>query len=138
MLHKFAHSKPCSWTHMHRMNRCLLGIILLAACSGPADHAQPKATLQPRLPTGNYLDPAVASTPLGSFPLAAVLAPERDRIVVLLNGWREQGIQVVDRASGRVLQTVTQPAAFIGLEFAPDGKTLYASGGDQAVVYRYD
>jgi DNA-binding beta-propeller fold protein YncE len=44
---------------------------------------------------------------------------------------------VIDRASGAVLQTVTQPSAFIGLAFAPDGRSLYASGGNQDVVYRY-
>lgn len=71
-------------------------------------------------------------------PLAMVLSPEGDRVVVLLNGWREQGVQVVDRKTGHVLQTLEQAAAFIGLEFSPDGKTLYASGGNQDVVYRYD
>ena len=118
------------------------GLVLafLTACSSGAGtpQAAPKAQLQPRLPTGNYLDPAGTSLTLGSFPVAAVLSPERDRVVVLLNGWREEGIQVVDRATGQITQTLLQPAAFIGLEFSPDGKTLYASGGNQDVVYRYD
>jgi len=70
-------------------------------------------------------------------PLAMAVAPGGDRIVVLLNGWREQGFQVVDRASGRVLQNVSQAAAFIGVAFSPDGRTLYVSGGNQDVVYRY-
>ena len=113
--------------------------LLLLACAGPAEHsASPPATLPPHLPTGNYLDPAAPSTPLGSMPLNAVLAPEGDRIVVLLNGWREEGIQVVDRSTGRILQTLEQPAAFIGIAFTPDGRTLLASGGNEDVVYRYD
>jgi YVTN family beta-propeller protein len=70
-------------------------------------------------------------------PLAMTLSPSGREIVVLLNGWREQGVQVVDRASGRVLQTLPQAAAFLGLAFSPDGHTLYASGGNQDVVYRY-
>jgi YVTN family beta-propeller protein len=70
-------------------------------------------------------------------PLAMAVSPTGDRIVVLLNGWREQGFQVVDRASGRVTQTVTQAAAFIGVTFAPDGRSLYVSGGNQDVIYRY-
>src|SRR5262249_5062153 len=45
--------------------------------------------------------------------------------------------QVVDRPSGRVLQTLTQKAAFYGLAVSPDGKWLYASGGNEDVVYRY-
>ncbi|MGI8508611.1 MAG: bifunctional YncE family protein/alkaline phosphatase family protein, partial [Gemmatimonadaceae bacterium] len=88
-------------------------------------------------PTGVLLDPVVASTTVGSMPLAMVVAPGGKQIVLLLNGWREQGFQVVDRVTGRVTQTIVQPAAFIGIAFAPDGKTLYVSGGNQDVVYRY-
>jgi YVTN family beta-propeller protein len=71
-------------------------------------------------------------------PLAMVNAPESDRVVLLLNGWRDEGIQVVDRSSGRVLQTVKLPAAFLGLAFHPDGRSLYASGGNTDLVYRFD
>ncbi|MGI8767361.1 MAG: bifunctional YncE family protein/alkaline phosphatase family protein [Gemmatimonadaceae bacterium] len=90
-----------------------------------------------RLPTGAQLDPVTSSTTVGSMPLAMAMAPAGDRVVVLLNGWREQGFQVVDRATGQVVQTVVQPAAFIGVAFAPDGRTLYVSGGNQDVIYRY-
>ncbi len=71
-------------------------------------------------------------------PLAMTLSPEKNRVIVLLNGWREQGIQVVDRASGRVLQKIPLPAVFLGIAFSPDGKSLYVSGGDQDVIYRFD
>jgi YVTN family beta-propeller protein len=70
-------------------------------------------------------------------PLAMVLAPGGEQIVVLLNGWREQGVQVLDRKSGRVVQTLPQAAAFLGLAFSRDGSSLYVSGGNQDVVYRY-
>jgi YVTN family beta-propeller protein len=70
-------------------------------------------------------------------PLNMVLSPEGDRLVVLLNGWREQGLQVVDLKSGSVVQALPQAAAFIGLAFSPDAKWLFVSGGNQDVVYRY-
>jgi DNA-binding beta-propeller fold protein YncE len=89
-----------------------------------------------RLPTGVRLDPAGTLTEVGQFPLAMVPAPEGNRLVLLLNGYREQGIQVV--TDGRVTQTLIQPAAFIGLSFDHAGRTLYASGGNQDVIYRYD
>lgn len=89
------------------------------------------------LPTGARLDPAGRNIDLGSMPLNMVLAPEGDRLIVMLSGWREQGLQVVDIGSGRVTQEVPQAAAFIGLAFSPDGQWLYASGGNQDVVYRY-
>src|SRR5689334_10112158 len=83
---------------------------------------------EPRLPTGAGLDPVAASWPVGSMPLAMVLAPGGRQVVVLLNGWREQGIQVLDRQTGRITQTLSQPATFLGLVFAPDGRSLYVSG----------
>src|SRR5262245_388028 len=90
-----------------------------------------------RLPTGALLDPAGRSVALGSMPLAMAWSPDSTRLLVLLCGYREQGLQVVDPDAGQVTQTLVQPAAFIGLAFAPDGRTLYASGGSQDVVYRY-
>ncbi|MEO6779163.1 MAG: SMP-30/gluconolactonase/LRE family protein [Gemmatimonadaceae bacterium] len=109
-----------------------------SAATTPASSGRPGAPEgESVLPTGVRLDPAAPSVTLGSMPLAMVMAPAGDRIVVLLNGWREQGFQVVERATGRVVQTVLQPAAFIGAAFAPDGGTLYVSGGNQDVIYRY-
>ena len=64
-----------------------------------------------------------------------VLRPDGRHAVLLLNGWREQGVQVVDRSTGRVTQTVPQAAAFLGLAFSPDGRSLWVSGGNQDVVY---
>lgn len=70
-------------------------------------------------------------------PLAMALAPGGARGIVILGGWREQGVQVVESATGRVLQTLIQPAAFVGVAFSPDGRSFFASGGNQDVVYRY-
>lgn len=118
----------------------VLCIAATAACTprspAPAPAARADRT-EGRLPTGARLDPAAPSVTLGSMPLAMALAPDSDHVVVLLNGWRAQGFQVVDRRSGRVTQRVEQPAAFLGLAFAPDGRTLYVSGGNQDAVYRY-
>ena len=89
------------------------------------------------LPTGVCLDEAGHSFDAGNMPLSMVASPEGDRLVLSLNGWREQGIQVVDPQTGRVVQTITQPGAFLGLAFSPDGQTLYASGGNEDAIYRY-
>jgi YVTN family beta-propeller protein len=120
----------------------VLLLALLAAC-GPSpstsgSQSNDRATvLRPRLPTGVFLDPAGSSHDVGPMPLSMTLTPDGSRVLLLLSGWREQGVQVVDRATGEVVQTVNQPAAFMGLAIAPDGRTVYASGGNQDVVYRY-
>ena len=95
-------------------------------------------TAQTCLPTGVCLDPfATINRSVGNMPLAMALSPEGDRLVLSLNGWRQQGMQVIDRQSGTILQTISQPGAFLGLAFSYDGQTLYASGGNEDVIYRY-
>jgi DNA-binding beta-propeller fold protein YncE len=117
------------------LDRCANALCIAIAALGLAG-CQPRAEPR-RLPTGVVLDPAGTSVPLGSMPLTMVFSPDSSRIVIVLSGYREQGIQVVDRASRRLVQTIVQPAAFLGVAFAPDGRTLYVSGGNRDVVYRY-
>ena len=107
------------------------------ACSRSAESPRTPDDAR-RLPTGARLDPAGRSVDVGSMPLAMTLAPDGRHVVLLLNGWREQGLQILDRATGAVVQTVPQAAAFIGLAFAPRSNVLYVSGGNQDVVYQYD
>ena len=116
-----------------KTNLLLCASLFLFVCTSVI----PQNAKQNCLPTGVCLDPAGQSFDAGNMPLAMMPSPEGDRLVLSLNGWREQGIQVVDPASGRVLQTLTQPGAFLGLAFSPDGRTLYASGGNEDAIYRY-
>jgi len=114
-----------------------LALVLAAVAPALAVDAGPKTLReQSLLPTGLHLDPAGQSFDLGSLPLAMALSPEGDRLAVLLSGWREQGLQMVDPRTGQVLQTLPQKAAFLGLAFAADG-SLYASGGDEDQIVRY-
>jgi DNA-binding beta-propeller fold protein YncE len=89
------------------------------------------------LSTGLRLDPVGDCIDLGSMPLSMALAPGGDKLVVVLSGWREQGIQVIDLKSNRVTQTLTQTAAFFGLAFSTDGHGLYVSGGNDDSIYCY-
>lgn len=144
---KLTTSIPAAHTWSHGRLPAVLAascLTLLAVSCRPASSGAPPSSGasgipegRAVLPTGVRLDPVTASIPLGSMPLSMVVSPSGDRVVVLLNGWREQGFQVVDRATGRVLQNVLQAAAFIGVAFSVDGSILYVSGGNQDVVYRY-
>jgi DNA-binding beta-propeller fold protein YncE len=118
----------------------LLSLFSGIACRpGQAPAAPEKTSARMQLPTGVRLDSAGPSFDVGNMPLAIVPAPgAAGRFVVLLSGWRQQGVQVVDAGQGKVLQTLEQPGAFLGLAFSPDGRTLYASGGDDDAVWRYD
>src|ERR1051325_2417568 len=127
------------------MNRqlALLSALMVSACSAPSPRVDSDVMTQDpggprRLPTGAMLDPAGSSIDLGPLPLAMTLSPDHSKVIFLLNGWREQGIQVVDRRSGSVVQKVNLPAVFLGMAFTPDGKSLYVSGGNEDVIYRLD
>jgi DNA-binding beta-propeller fold protein YncE len=108
----------------------ILTSIFFAATLSAAVSTQP-------ISTGVRLDPVGESIKLGSMPLALLPAPGGEKLVVVLSGWREQGIQVVDVATRKVTQTLTQDAAFYGAAFSPDGKSLYVSGGNDDSVYCY-
>src|SRR5215813_12470715 len=98
--------------------------------------AQTSAFTSP-LPTGVRLDPVGEAIDLGSMPMNLLVAPGGDGTGVVLNGWREQGIQVVDLKTRKVKQTLLQPAAFYGAAFSPDGRRLYISGGNDDLLYVY-
>ena len=104
--------------------------ILLFAFTARAQFTQPLAT-------GVRLDPAGDAADLGSMPIGMALAPGGARAAVVLSGWREHGVQIVDLKSRKVTQTLKQEAAFYGAAFAPDGTHLYVSGGNDDSVFCY-
>ncbi len=91
-----------------------------------------------RLPTGVRLDPAASLAPIGPMALTMRLTPDRNHVAVSLGGYAKQGVQIIDVATGKVVQELEQASAFVGLVFSPDGSALYSSGGNGDVIYRYE
>ena len=117
----------------------LPGLYRIALCFSAllcAASAETSAFTSP-LPTGVRLDPVGEVVQLGSMPLNLVVAPGGDKAVVVLSGWREQGIQVIDLKTRKVTQTLKQDAAFYGAAFSPDGHMIYVSGGNTDMVFVY-
>ena len=112
-------------------------LAIAAACTTAPSNEVATNSDEKRLPTGAHLDPAGKSIDVGGLPLAMLPSPDGRHLVLLLNGFREQGIQVVDRGTGEMTQMQEQRAAFLGLVFSHDGKSLYASGGDDDIIYHY-
>ena len=110
--------------------------LFFLALLGPAVFAQTSVFTSP-LPTGVRLDAAGDAVELGSMPLNLVVAPGGEKAVVVLGGWREQGVQVVDLKTRQVTQTLLQDGAFYGAAFSPDGNTLYVSGGNTDILFVY-
>src|SRR5215472_7547181 len=125
--------------------RLLLAILVLAfpcgSCTLTLAQTSGEGTTRPSyfspLATGLTLDPVGSFVDLGSMPLAMELSPDGNSLAVVLSGWREQGVQIVDLKSMRVTQTLEQPSAFYGLAFSGDGKELYVSGGNEDAIFCY-
>jgi hypothetical protein len=62
-------------------------------------------------------------------PLNVVSSPRRRSPGAFTQRLATTGNQIIDAHTGTIAQTISQPAAFFGLAFSNDGKTLYASGG---------
>src|SRR5690242_12489306 len=105
-------------------------------CVSEVGAQEPPKYTQP-LATGDRLDPIGDAVDLGNMPEGMALAPGGDKLAVVLSGWREQGVQIVELKTHRVLQTLPQPAAFLGGAFSRDGKRLFVSGGNEDAIFCY-
>lgn len=93
-----------------------------------------------RLPNQWALRPAGTQLLLGDFPVNIALHPSGRWLAVLHAGYGTHEVVVVAFPSKhpKIACRVAVDQAFYGLCFAPDGKTLFASGGEQEVVHSWD
>ncbi|HEX5271975.1 MAG TPA: SMP-30/gluconolactonase/LRE family protein [Gemmataceae bacterium] len=90
------------------------------------------------LPNGWTLHPAGKQVPMGDFPVNLALHPGGEWLAVLHAGAGEHNIALVNLKRQKVVSRVVIDQAFYGLCFSPDGRRLYASGGEDEVVHGYD
>ena len=111
---------PLSVVMRLRFAQVMLGVVTCTALTtGSAlgqDSASPSYTMP--LATGVRLDPVGRPVELGNLPLAIAAAPRGGKAAVVLSGFRQQGLQIVDLASGRVTQTLEQPGNVFGRRIA--------------------
>jgi DNA-binding beta-propeller fold protein YncE len=90
------------------------------------------------LPNGWSLKPAGHQARLGDFPVLMAVHPTEPVLAVLHAGYGEHEVVTVNARDGKVIGRVAMPETFSGLAWSRDGKTLYAGGGWDDVVYRFD
>ncbi|MBR7720886.1 bifunctional YncE family protein/alkaline phosphatase family protein [Hymenobacter properus] len=126
----------------------LLPLLWLLSCTSNSNQkAAPEApavlpgpiagTTQTRLSNGWKLSPAGTTTPLGDLALNLQVSPDGRLAAVVNAGWGENSVQLLDVGTGIALDTKVVPAAWAGLAFGPEGRTLYASGGQRNCVYSF-
>lgn len=90
-----------------------------------------------RLPNGWHLSPAGRSLPLGDLPLNLVLSPSGKYLAATNNGQSVQSIQLIDPVTEKELDKLIIPKSWYGLCFSADEKSLFASGGNDNIIWQY-
>jgi DNA-binding beta-propeller fold protein YncE len=92
-----------------------------------------------RLPNGWSLHPAGRQILLGDFPVNLALHPSGRWLAVLHAGYGEHEVIVLNLQGDRPRITCRVPIeqTFYGLCFAPDGGTLFVSGGEYEIVHAF-
>jgi YVTN family beta-propeller protein len=89
------------------------------------------------LPNGWQLTPVGKILPLGDLPLNIAVSPDKKLAAVTNNGESTQTIQLIDLVKGTVTDSVIIGKSWLGLAFSDDGKSLYASGGNDNFIIKY-
>ena len=90
------------------------------------------------LPNGWSLSPAGRSIELGDLPLNIAVSRSGKLMAVSNNGQSIQTIQLIDPKTEKVLDKVEIPKSFYGLKFSKDDRFLYASGGNDNWILKYE
>ena len=89
------------------------------------------------LPNGWSLTPAGKSLTLGDLPLNMAVSNRNKLIAVTNNGQSDQCIQLINVASMQVVDSMPIGKAWYGLAFSKDDKYLWASGGNDNIIWKY-
>jgi hypothetical protein len=90
------------------------------------------------LPNGWKLSSAGKSFGLGDLPLNIAVSNSKKFIAVTNNGVSAHSIMLIDVKTERIIDSVIIPKAWYGLTFSPDDQYLYASGGYDNNIVRYE
>ncbi|HLG97468.1 MAG TPA: bifunctional YncE family protein/alkaline phosphatase family protein [Bryobacteraceae bacterium] len=121
---------------------------LLAAAAvaiAAVSHSQPAPREQVGLlPDGGFLlnsgwrvKPAGTQVALSTLPMAATLSADGRYLIALNGGYQRPSLSVLDTKDGREIGRTPVPDGWLGLALAPNGRTLWVSGGSQASVLEF-
>ncbi|MBC7423758.1 MAG: hypothetical protein H7334_09925, partial [Ferruginibacter sp.] len=119
------------------MNKLFLFFAILLALCSKAQTTTEINSRKIRLPNGWYLSPVGKSLPLGDLPLNIAVSANKQLMAVSNNGQSTQSIQLIDVKTEKILDSITIPKSWYGLQFSADDKFLYASGGNDNWILKY-
>ncbi|HUX85189.1 MAG TPA: bifunctional YncE family protein/alkaline phosphatase family protein [Chitinophagaceae bacterium] len=127
------------------MKKILLSILIFSGLSMRSNQvfgqSQLEKTLNSRrvmLPNGWSLSPAGTFIPLKEdLPLNMAVSPSGKYVAVTNNGFGKQSITLIDVAHRQILDDHEVGKSWLGIQFSGDGKSLYASGGNDNLIIHY-
>jgi DNA-binding beta-propeller fold protein YncE len=105
-----------------------------------AANAQTLADLEKKrvlLSNGWSLTPVGKNIPLGDLPLNLVVSHNKKWLAVTNNGQSTQTIELIDRQWGKKVDSIVIAKSWYGLAFSKDDRILYASGGHDNKINKY-
>lgn len=105
-----------------------------------AGRAQSLAELENRrvgLPNGWSLTPVGDNIPLGDLPLNLVVSHNKKFLAVTNNGQSTQTIELIERKTGKRVDSIILAKSWYGLSFSKNDKYIYASGGHDNKINKY-
>jgi DNA-binding beta-propeller fold protein YncE len=122
-------------------------ILLGLAATAAADEPKPRRVLPGlradgfvQLPNQWALKPAGRQIPVGDLPVNVQLHPTGQFAAVLHCGFKTHEVVILNLGKGQtpISSRVPIPQGFYGLAFSPDGRQVYASGGEFDVLHVWD
>jgi len=89
------------------------------------------------LMNGWKLSPVGKMLPVGDLPLNIAVSSSGKMLAVTNNGQSDQSIHLIDAEKQAVLDSVVIAKGWLGLTFSKDEKFLYASGGNDNWIMKY-
>jgi YVTN family beta-propeller protein len=126
-------------------------LVLATAAAGSDLTAGPQPGGTGVTPQGWQVTPAGTQTTLGPGTLAVAVSPRGNMVLAVNAGYLRHSLMAIDPATGQVLQTIPEQGGkgggwwdfsvghahgyYVGLAFAPDGRTAYASDGPNGSLH---
>ena len=121
---------------MIRLKFTVIVLLCIAMCK--AQTLQQIESSRIHLPNGWGITPLGKSLPLGDLPLNIVQSPDKKYLAVTNNGQSTQSVQLIDARNFTMLDTRILGKSWLGLAFGDNSHTLYASGGNDNWIVKFD
>ena len=105
--------------------------VLSSLLGSSAEPQQPHPTPDGyALPNGWKITPPSHAIPTEDMVLKLVTSPDSRVVIASHSGYNPHGLVVADQKSQEAMQRIAVKTTWLGMAWAPDGKTLYVSGGN--------